>query len=121
MALKLQLVENGSILFEMPLNAERWTKSELRDELDRFEEEFDRYASFFDALSNEGRLRMMKRLFEDDDLTLSFADFMRELSLNPKIVWESTKKLTESLKSLEYRFLCNERESFYEKLYGKEK
>lgn len=109
MALKLQLVENGSILFEMPLNAERWTKSELRDELDRFEEEFDRYASFFDALSNEGRLRMMKRLFEDDDLTLSFADFMRELRLNPKIVWESTKKLTECglmEKSEDGRYRC---------------
>jgi len=39
---------------------------------------------------------MMTRLLEEDDQTLGFADFMRDLSLNPKIVWESTKKLQES-------------------------
>jgi DNA-binding transcriptional ArsR family regulator len=111
MALKLQLVKNGTILFEMPLSAEGWLKSELRDELDSFEEEFERFSSFFDALSNTGRLRMMKSLFEDDELTLSFADFMRELSLNPKIVWESTKKLTECglmEKSEDGRYRCSQ-------------
>lgn len=109
MTLKLQLVKNGSVIFEMPLSAEGWPKSELRDELDSFEEEFERFSSFFDALSNTGRLRMMKSLFEDDDLTLSFADFMRDLSLNPKIVWESTKKLTECglmEKSEDGRYRC---------------
>ncbi len=94
MALKLQLVKNGEVLFEMPLNVERWSKDELKSELERFEDEFERFSEFFDVLSNEGRLRMMKRIFEDEDQTLSFADLMRELSLNPKIVWESTRKLT---------------------------
>jgi hypothetical protein len=32
-----------------------------------------------------------------------------------------TKKLTEFLNPVEYRFLYNERESFYEEFYGKEK
>ena len=110
MTLKLQLVKNSRVLFEVPLDVESWPKRELRDELDRFEEEFERFSSFFDALSNAGRLRMMKRLFEDDDLTLSFADFMRELGLNPKIVWESTKKLTECglmEKSEDGRYRCS--------------
>ena len=96
MALKLQLVRNGDVLFEMPLVAENWSKEELADELEEFEGDFDRFSSFFDALSNEARLRMMKRIFEDEDLTISFADFMRDLGLNPKIVWESTRKLARS-------------------------
>lgn len=94
MALKLLLVKNGDVLLEMPLAAENWPREELRNELEQLEEEFDRISKFFDALSNEGRLRMMKRVFEDEDLTLGFGDFMRDLELNPKIVWESTKKLT---------------------------
>jgi len=29
------------------------------------------------------------------DLTMNFGDFMRELDLNPKLVWENTRKLRE--------------------------
>jgi Mn-dependent DtxR family transcriptional regulator len=36
---------------------------------------------------------MVKRLFEQDDDSLGFTDFTRELGLNPKIVWQNTKKL----------------------------
>jgi len=35
----------------------------------------------------------MKRLMEEEDRTINFADFMRDLNLNPKIVWENAKKL----------------------------
>lgn len=94
MPLKLQLVKNGEIIFEIPLAAKNWPKEELQEELDKFEEDFDDVSSFFDALSNEARLRMMKRLFEEDDLSMGFGEFMKDLSLNPKIVWESTRKLT---------------------------
>ena len=38
---------------------------------------------------------MMKRLMEEEDRTISFADFVRDLNLNPKIVWENAKKLRE--------------------------
>jgi Mn-dependent DtxR family transcriptional regulator len=38
---------------------------------------------------------MMSRLVEADDRTLSFADFMQDLDLNPKIVWENSRKLEE--------------------------
>ena len=96
MVLTLLLVRTGDVLFEMPLMAENWSKEELVDELEQFEGDFDRFSSFFDALSNEARLRMMKRIFEDEDLTIGFADFMRDLGLNPKIVWESTRKLARS-------------------------
>jgi len=88
-------MRDNEILFEIPLRMEDWARDLLQDELSSFEREFDRFSKFFDALSHETRLRMMKRLFEDEDLTLGFADFMRDLGLNPKIVWESTKKLRE--------------------------
>jgi DNA-binding transcriptional ArsR family regulator len=96
MTLKLQLVENNKILFEIPLSIENWAKDRLQNEITTFEREFDRFSKLFHALAHENRLRMMTRLLEEDDLTLGFADFMKDLSLNPKIVWENTKKLQES-------------------------
>ena len=81
---------------EMPLSAEAWPQDRLQRELTVFEEEFERFTKLFDALSHQTRLRMVKRLFEQDDYTLGFTDFIRELGLNPKIVWQNTKKLCES-------------------------
>ncbi len=111
MTLKLQLVKNHKILFEIPLTIEHWTRKHLENELNSFEREFDRFSKLFHALAHENRLRMMTRLFEEDDLTLGFADFMKDLSLNPKIVWESTKKLRESgllTKSEDGKYRCPE-------------
>jgi len=93
--LKLLLKRNGDVLFEMPLSTEDWTKARLEDELTSFEGDVDRFSKLFDALSHGTRLRMMKRLIEDPELSLGFGDFMRDLGLNPKTVWESTKKLQE--------------------------
>lgn len=95
MPLKLQLVKDNKILFEIPLTIEHWARDRLQNELNTFERDFERYSKLFHALAHENRLRMMTRLFEEDDLTLGFADFMKDLSLNPKIVWENTKKLRE--------------------------
>jgi len=111
MKLKLQLTKNGEVVFEMPLSMEDWTKSRLTSELISFEREFTRFSKLFDALSHETRLRMMKRLLEDDDLTLGFGDFMRDLGLNPKTVWESTRKLQEGgllVKSEDGKYRCSE-------------
>ena len=95
MKLKLQLIKNGKVVFEMPLSMDDWPRDRLENELDSFERELDKFTRLFDALSHETRLRMMTRIFEDNDLTLSFAEFMKDLDLNPKIVWESTRKLRE--------------------------
>jgi len=95
MKLKLQLVQNGKILFEIPLSPADWPRKQLKNELEAFEDDFQRFSKIFDALSHETRLRMMKRLMEEEDRTMNFADFMRDLDLNPKIVWENTRKLTE--------------------------
>jgi DNA-binding transcriptional ArsR family regulator len=93
--LKLQLVRDGETVFEMPLSAVDWSKEELEGEFKSAEESFHRLSKIFDALSHETRLRMMRRLLAEEDRTISFAGFMRDLNLNPKIVWENSRKLTE--------------------------
>ena len=96
MKLKLQLVQDGKILFDMPLSITDWSKEELESEFQATEGEFAKFSKLFDALSHETRLRMMRRLIEDENRTMSFADFMRDMDLNPKTVWENSKKLEES-------------------------
>jgi len=111
MKLKLKLLKDNKVVFEVPLSMDDWPKDRLESELDSFERELDRFARLFDALSHETRLRMMTRLFEDDDLTLGFADFMRDLDLNPKIVWEGTRKLREGgllTKSPDGKYRCSD-------------
>ena len=95
MKLRLRLTKNGEVVFEMPLSIEDWTKRGLTSELTSAEREFERFSKLFDALSHETRLKMIKRLLEEDDRTLGFGDFMRDLRLNPKTVWENTRKLQE--------------------------
>ena len=96
MKYRLQLMRDGQVLFEMPLSLIDWSKEELENEFKETEEDFQKFSKIFDALSHETRLRMMQRLVEEEDHTLSFADFMRDLDLNPKLVWENSKKLEES-------------------------
>lgn len=95
MKLKLLLKKNGEVLFEMPLSMEEWTKPRLERELAFSETELARFSKVFDALSHGTRLKMMKHLLEDEDSALGFGEFMRDLRLNPKTVWESTRKLQE--------------------------
>ena len=95
MKLKLQLIQDGKILFEMPLSITDWQREKLENEFQATEEEFEKFSKLFDALSHETRLRMMRRLVEEENHTMSFADFMRDLNLNPKTVWENSKKLEE--------------------------
>jgi len=111
MKLKLQLLKDSKVVFEMPLSMGEWTRDRLESELDSFEQELGKFTRLFDALSHETRLRMMTHLFEDNNLTLSFADFMRDLDLNPKIVWEGTRKLREGgllTKSPDGKYRCSD-------------
>ncbi|MFW6110511.1 MAG: hypothetical protein ACOC6H_00575 [Thermoproteota archaeon] len=93
MALKLRLVRDGEILFELSLSPVDWSKKKLQDEFEAFEKDFQKYSKMFNALSNQTRLKMMNRVVEEEDRTVRFVDFTRDLDLNPKIVWENSKKL----------------------------
>ena len=95
MKLKLQLVRDGEILFEIPLSPMDWSREHLENEFNAIEEDFQRFSKIFDALAHETRLRMMKRVMEEEDRTINFSDFMRDLDLNPKLVWENARKLKE--------------------------
>ena len=111
MKLKLRLVKDNKVIFEMPLSAEDWQKERLENELDSFEQDLDKFSRLFDALSHGTRLKMMTRLFGHDEQALGFADFMRDLDLNPKIVWESTRKLREGgllTKSSDGKYRCTD-------------
>ena len=111
MQLKLQLVGDGEVIFEMPISPNEWSRNQLEDELRNVEGDFHRLSKIFDAFSNETRLRMMSRLMGEEDRTMSFADFMRDLDLNPKIVWENARKLREGglLKKTERgKYRCSE-------------
>jgi DNA-binding transcriptional ArsR family regulator len=109
--LKLQLLKDNKIVFEMPLSTDEWQRKRLEHELDSFEQDLGRFSRLFDALSHETRLRMMTRLFEHDEQALGFADFMRDLDLNPKTVWESTRKLRAGgllTKSRDGKYRCSD-------------
>ena len=111
MKLKLQLVRGNEVLFEFPLSPSDWPKEQLKNELKAFEADCQKFSKIFDALSHKTRLRMMRRLMEEEDHTMNFADFMRDLDLNPKTVWENAKKLTEGglLEKIERgRYHCSE-------------
>ena len=94
MKLKWQLVRDGEVIFEIPLSPTDTSREAFINELDAFEEHFQRLSKIFHTLSNETRL-MMKQLIEKRSHILSFSDFMRNLDLNPKLVWENTRKLSE--------------------------
>ena len=64
MTLKMQLVENGKVITQIPLSPTGWPREELVNDLNAFEANFQRYSKLFTALSTETRLRMMKRLIE---------------------------------------------------------
>ena len=95
MNLKLQLIRDGKTILEIPLSPLDWPKDQLETEFKAFKDDFQKFSSMFEALSNQTRLKMMRRLVEAEDSTMNFADFMKDLDLNPKTVWENSKKLSD--------------------------
>lgn len=83
------------MLFEIPLSSTDWPRGKLEDEFASMEDEFQRLSKIFTALSNETRLLMMKQLMEKEDHIVNFTDFMRVLDLNPKLVIDNARKLSE--------------------------
>ena len=94
--LKLILVEDDKVLWEIPLNARQWDRTSLSREFDEMEGEMARFESLFNALANRGRMRMMRSFFRTTDRSMGFTELMNELGMNPKIVSDSTKRLRRS-------------------------
>lgn len=91
--LKLRLVEDGRVLLELPLSAESWDKHELRQEFEELETDLEKVVKLFNAFSNASRIRMMRTFFERTDHSMGFTELMNELRINPKLVWDSTRRL----------------------------
>ena len=91
--LKLRLVEDGRVLLEIPLSAESWDKQELRQEFEELETDLEKVVKMFNAFSNASRIRMMRAFFETTDRSMGFTELMNELRINPKLVWDSTRRL----------------------------
>lgn len=109
--MRLVLVKDDGVVFEAPLSRDEWSQKLLEDEINAIERDFQRFSKMFNALSHENRLQMMKLLIENKDLSMGFAEFIRDLDLNPKLVWENTRKLSESgllEKSENGRYRCSE-------------
>jgi len=95
MKLKLQILRDEEVIFEMPLSYADWEREKLENALETMETDFQRYSKIFNALSNKTRLMMMKQLLKRRNRVITFTDFMQNLNLNPKLVWENTRKLQE--------------------------
>ncbi len=107
---RLMLVKDENVVFEVPLSIEEWPKEFLENEMKFMEHDLQQFSELFSALSHKNRLKMMKLLIEDEDLTMGFAEFIHDLDLNPKLVWENTRKLSESgllRKSDNGRYRCS--------------
>ncbi|MBL7080743.1 hypothetical protein ISS39_10500, partial [Candidatus Bathyarchaeota archaeon] len=63
--LKLKLEEDGKVLWEIPLQARAWDRRSLRREFDEVERDTARFEATFNALANNGRMRMMRIFFRD--------------------------------------------------------
>ena len=94
--LKLMLVEDDNVLWEIPLNARQWDRTSLSREFEEMEGEMARFENLFNALANRGRMRMMRSFFDTADRSMGFTELMNELGMNPKIVSDSTKRLRRS-------------------------
>ncbi|MFP3985070.1 MAG: ArsR/SmtB family transcription factor [Candidatus Bathyarchaeia archaeon] len=109
--MRLVLVKDDDVVLEVPLSRKELPEKFFEDEIGFLEQEFQQFSRLFNALAHENRLRIMQRLIEDDDLTAGFAEFIRDLDLNPKLVWENTRKLSEGgfiEKSEDGRYRCSE-------------
>jgi len=91
MGLKLQLVKDDRILFEMPLGMDEWDRRELEEEIEEIEEEINDVEELHDLYSNKTRIKMLCEITRN--LDPRFTDLMEELDANQKIIYDSLQKM----------------------------
>jgi len=94
MGLKLQLVKDGKIIFEMPLGIDEWDRSELEEEIKEIEDEINNVEELHDLYSNKTRIRMLCQITLRSDPR--FTDLMAQLDTNQKIIYDSLQKMMKS-------------------------
>ena len=91
MGLKLQLVKDEKILFEMPLGIDEWDRRELEEEIEEIEEEINNVEELHDLYSNKTRIKMLCEITRN--LDPRFTDLMEELDTNQKVIYDSLQKM----------------------------
>jgi len=91
MGLKLQLLKDGKVLFEMPLGMDEWDRRELEEEIEEIEEEINNVEELHDLYSNKTRIKMLCEITRS--LDPRFTDLMEELDTNQKIIYDSLQKM----------------------------
>jgi hypothetical protein len=108
---RLVMLRDDRVIFDVPLSRGQLPKETLEDEMGIMEQNLRRFSRLFNALSHQNRLRMMKLMMEDEGATVGFTDFIHSLDLNPKLVWENARKLSEGgllERSENGRYRCSE-------------
>jgi len=91
MGLKVQLVKDGRVIFESPLDVEDVEPDLVRRELEAMEPGLKDLSEFYDVLSNETRMRMMFEMVRTFDRR--FAELMQDLDVNQKVVWDGLRQM----------------------------
>jgi len=91
MGLKLQLVKDNKIIFEMPLMMHEWDQRRLEEEIKEIEEEIEDIERLHDLFSNRTRIKMLCEITRRFDPR--FTDLMEELDINQKIIYDSLQKM----------------------------
>lgn len=91
MTLRLQLVKDEKVIYEMPLEMSSWTRRRIEEELELVESQIERVRAIHEMLSSETRIRMLNRIIRNMDVR--FSDLMDHLDANQKIVNENLQRL----------------------------
>jgi len=91
MTLKLQLLKDDSVVFELPLEMNNWNRKQIEKELKLVEHEMRRICAIHEMLSSETRIRMLNNIIRNIDVR--FSKLTDELEVNQKIVNENLERL----------------------------
>jgi predicted transcriptional regulator len=93
MSIKIQIVRDGRIIFEVPLVRGRTLFDLVQREIEEVERDLDNLIEFFDALSNKDRLKMLMDFLTTEKISWTFSDIKRHYEMNPKLVSFNLKKM----------------------------
>lgn len=91
MTIKVQLVKDGKVVVELPLDREEWRNDELESQLEEFELTLDAATEMHDFFSNKMRSMMLSEIVRSSDRR--FSELMDILDANQKIVNENLQRM----------------------------
>jgi len=93
MGLKLQLLKDGKVIYQMPLTMDETEVDVVLRELGDFDEDLSRIQAFHDLFSSETRIRMLQEMVRG--FGCRFSELMEALDANQKIISENLRRMSE--------------------------